>query len=81
MMEICFLCFPRFQWIDVILLKWDWKVKTQKSKVCQKLYTPCGKRHKPLLTSHYHFAKIPLMTTAKPIPELLFERMQQDDLQ
>ena len=22
---------PRFQWIDVILFKWDWKVKTQES--------------------------------------------------
>ena len=25
------MSYPRFQWIDVILLKWDWKVKTQKS--------------------------------------------------
>ena len=22
---------PRFQWIDVILFKWDWKMKAQKS--------------------------------------------------
>ena len=32
---------PRFQWIDVIPFKWDWKVKTQESASLRAIRVIC----------------------------------------